>query len=1361
MKLKILLAILAFQWLHSNSQSLRFNKITSNDGLSQSEVYSFLKDRQGFIWIGTIDGLNRYDGYKISKYNVGLDQNTSLSNNTIHSLVEDFNGRIWIGTDDELNVLNAENQRLFKIKLPITSKIFVKIFHLFVDKTLLWISTNQGLFLADISSDNFNVIEKNIINIGKLGNNSIENEYIYRTIKLSNGIYCCALPNSILSFHFDKSKKKFNPIQLSPYFSSLGASHIIEDKNGNLWISNINIPESGLFRFNNERAELTHFTKENSTLSSNRISSMALDTTGNIWLGTIDNGLIRIKAENVSSKKFPTEIFKNNIFDPKSINSNLIYSLYASADNQLWVGTIGSGVNFLNLKQKNFNHYVIPPFDNEKSIHSNFIRSVFLDNNNCLWIGTHNNGLFLLNRRTNQYKKVGFDTQIVFHIEWFDSNSLFVSTSTGTYLVSLDGRITPVGDINRACFYSRKVSPNTIFVGGILGLYRLQFNNNKVVRTDRYDSKSSNIKISYDNCRILHHDKLRNQLWVGTEGGGLNILSLNAAFEPIKCEVYKKENHAISSNYIRSICQTDENTFWIGTHLGLNRCFYNSGREKIAFKGYFLADGLPNNMIQSITIDNNQTLWIGSNLGLTRFDTKKNKMTSYTSADGLQSNEFSEHASFKAPNGELFLGGINGVNSFYPENIKSNNLNPLVTLTDFYLFNEKVTPQTNIKGRILLENPIFMTDKIWLKAKENNFRFDFSSMNFQAPEKIKYAYMLEGYDKKWNTTESGSHTATYTNLEHGSYIFRVKATNDEGVWSKNERIILIDIATPFYLSWFAFLFYITAAGLIIFYFTRYSMIKIATKQQIIFDADHNQRLHELDMIRTRFFINISHDLRTPLTLIAGPLEQILKTENYPEGLKKQLSMVHRNATKLKYLIEQLLDFRKVEVGKLEASFRKVELNQFVKNEIDHFDFILKDKGLDLIYDFKQDNIYTNIDTEKTAKVIFNLLSNAVKFTKQGYIEISVDTCEKGSPLKQFTLISVKDTGKGIESTKIGRIFDRFYNDSQSATDSSYGIGLSHCKDLIEVMNGEITVQSDWGNGSTFTFFLPMEFESQENIDEVVTEQVCSSPLGIKSEIINDSTELKPHKLQTILIAEDNPEMREYIKSCLINDYNIIEAENGAEGYEKSIKKMPDLIVSDYVMPIMDGIEFCEKIKTTLETSHIPVILLTARTDNEIKFKGLEIGADDYISKPFETDYLLVKIKSLIKNRDNLRQLFQNNIIFEPSKVTVTSTDEKFLNDLMNEIEKGIPESEYSVDTLEKAMAMSHAKFYNKVKNLTGLSGKELLQDFRLKRAAQIITENDVTVADVCYMVGFSDPKYFSACFKAKFKVTPTEYRLQN
>ena len=778
------------------------------------------------------------------------------------------------------------------------------------------------------------------------------------------------------------------------------------------------------------------------------------------------------------------------------------------------------------------------------------------------------------------------------------------------------------------------------------------------------------------------------------------------------------------------------------------------------FSHYFLADGLPNNLINSILEDDEHQLWLGTNGGLVKFDSKTIKSNLYNASDGMQSNEFSEHTCFKTADGEMFFGGMNGITSFYPQNLKTSSTKSEVTITDFYLFNEEVKPNIEIKGHIILKQPVFLTTQINLRPDENYFKLEFSAMNFNSPHKIKYAYKLEGYDKKWNITDANNRNATYTNLSHGDYTFLVKATNEDNLWSEAIRKINIHIATPFYLTWYAFLFYIISILLIMFYFTRYSIIRIATKQQIIHETEHNKVLHELDMIRTRFFINISHDLRTPLTLIVGPLEQILKDTNLPIEFKSQIGMVHRNGSKLKYLIEQLLDFRKQEAGKLIVNLRKVELNKFIKDEVDHFDFIIKEKGLDLLYDFKSMSFITSIDTEKTSKVIFNLLSNAVKYTMSGYIEITIDKTQQEDKKNRYIIISVKDTGIGIERSKLNHIFDRFYNSSDNAMDSSYGIGLSHCKDLVEVMNGKIEVESDLGNGSIFTVFLPIS-ETLDN-ESISVEQIeFKNKTRQELEQRTETQSLGQKKLYTILVAEDNPEMRLYIKSCLINDYNVLEAENGADGFQLAMNKNPDLIISDYIMPIMNGMEFCKKIKTTLDTSHIPVILLTARADNELKLEGLENGADDYITKPFDIDYLRIKVMNLINNRENLRNLFQNSLVFEPTKITINSMDEKFLNTLKLEIEKGVPDFNFSIDSLEKTMAMSHSKFYSKVKSLTGLSCKELLQDFRLKRAAQIILESDFGVADISYMVGFSDPKYFTSCFKAKFNTTPTKYRISN
>jgi signal transduction histidine kinase/ligand-binding sensor domain-containing protein/DNA-binding response OmpR family regulator len=1340
--------------------NLRFNKITSVDGISQSEVYSFLKDKHGFMWIGTLDGLNCFDGYKITKYNVNKNNKNSLSNNTIRALVEDKFGRIWIGTDDGLNVLYPNNQNFYRIRIPKLKPSFLRINSLFIDGDFLWIGTEGGLFTAKIKYENIESIEKNIAEVLTSYRKNNTNTRINCIIKSTTGKIWIGGFGSSMCFNYNKNKNLLNQIKLPAYCESKSAKCIVEDLKGDIWLGYYD----GLTRYNPETGELTSFKNSPSpnSISSNTISALAIDKDGNIWISTIDKGLNKINANDVQKKNPNFERYQNNFFDHNSLNSNLISSIYISYNNTLWIGTIGSGVNFTEIHQKKFQHYSIPPLNNETTLSTNFIRSVYLDSYNRLWIGTHNNGLFLLNRQNGKYERIGhFESQTIFDIYPIDNNTFALCTTGGVYIVNLNGNTHKIEGINANCFYITESKKDIFWIASSNGVFRLEMSGNKIINIKNYNSNSSVPKISFNNCRTIVYDNIKNELWIGTEGGGLNIMTLDKNHYAFKTSIYKKSelNNSISNNNVRSIYKQNKNIFWIGTYEGLNKVERNKQNNSLKFSSYFQKDGLPNNLIQSITGDDKNNLWIGSNGGLTKLNTVTNKISNYDISDGLQSNEFSEHTCFKTKTGEMFFGGINGVNSFFPNDIEESLIQPQITITEFYLFNEKVEPQTKINGKILLNEPIYLTKKLSLKPIQNDIRFDFSAMIFTSPQKVKYAYKLDGYDNKWNITDAQNRSATYTNLPYGNYTFMVKATNGDGVWKESVKRIQIHIDTPFYLTWIAFLVYILIFGLIIFYFTRYSIIKITTKKQIELDIEHTQRLHDLDMIRTRFFINISHDLRTPLTLIIGPLEQIIRSKNIPIEFNKQINVVHKNANKLKYMIEQLLDFRKNEVGKLNVILTKVDLNQFIKKELDYFDFLISEKGLELSYNFNLDKLDIYIDTDKTVKIIFNLLSNAIKFTKKGFIDISVEKSAFGESKKEFAKIEVKDTGIGIEEDKIKHVFERFYNDSKTINDSSYGIGLSHCKDLIEVLNGEITVESKIDVGSTFTVYLPI-IENLEK-EQIIKETSSSTSNKIADQLTDneipvDDIQIIKHK--TILIAEDNKDMRDYIKSCLTDNYNIVEAENGADGLNLAIRKLPDLIISDIVMPIMDGITFCEKIKTTIDTSHIPVILLTARTDNEIKYRGLEMGADDYISKPFEIDYLSIKVKNLIASREHLRNLFQNNIMLEPSKVTVTSIDEKFLKSLMVEIEKGITNPEFTIEFLEKEMGMSHSKLYRKIKSITGQSGKELLQDMRLKRAAQLITDNKkISVADLTDMVGFSDPKHFSACFKQKFGVPPSEY----
>jgi len=1358
-KILILFSALFFCIL-SRAEDLRFSKLTSKEGLSQSEITTFLKDSHGFMWMGTLDGLNRFDGYTITKFNVNKKDSNSLTNNTIRALVEDKYGRIWVGTDDGLNVLYPNNQKFSSLKIPKLNSSFIIIYSLSIDNNYLWIGTDNGLFKAKINSENLKDIEESIVeelsSIKMQSNNTKINR-----IKISSvgDIWIGGFGRTIC-FKLDKNKNLLHAKTLPDFIATKSAQFFVEDFNKNIWIG---IYNEGLVRYNPKTGLYTAFktSASQNSISSNSISGIVIDKEGNIWICTPDKGLNKIRNTEAQNDNINFERYQNNIFNNNTLNSNLILSAYVSHNSTLWIGTIGSGVNFAEIHQKKFNHYTIPPLNNETSISTNFIRSVYLDSFNNLWIGTHNSGLFKLNRLTNKFNRFGpFESMSIFNIYSLDNRTVIVCTLKGLFIVKDNGSIMKVSEVIGNTFYATSSKPTIYWIASSSGIYRIEITNDKIISIKNYNNTSAKTKISLNNCRVVVYNNFKNELWVGTEGGGLNILTLDKNHFPIKTTVFKKSNkeNTISNNYVRSIYKQNSNTFWVGTYEGLNKVEMNSQTNSLKFTSFFKADGLPNNLIQSITEDDNYNLWIGSNGGLTKFNTKTLKINNYDISDGLQSNEFSEHCCFKAKNGELFFGGINGVTSFFPNSISESIIQPQITITDLYLFNEKVQPQTKIGNDILLEKPIHLTKNLILNSNQNNIRFDFSAMIFTSPQKIKYAYKLDGYDKNWIITDAQNRNATYTSLPFGKYTFLVKATNGDGVWNEKVTSIDIHIKTPYYLTWFAFILYFIFAGLIIFYFTRYSIIKITTRKQIELDLEHNQKLLDLDAIRTRFFINISHDLRTPLTLIIGPLEQIIRDINIPDKFKGQISVVHKNANKLKYLIEQLLDFRKNEVGKLKISLSKVDFNQFIKEEVDYFDLTVREKGLELSYNFIFEDLNIYIDKEKTAKIIFNLLSNAIKYTNEGYIDIFVEKGTMSDSSNLYVKIIIRDTGIGIDKEKVEHVFERFYNNTKSINDSSYGIGLSHCKDLIEVMNGQITVESELGVGSTFTVYIPL-IEQLEG-DEILDKTLNNNPTkDIPIFAQNTPTEVTQiTKTNTVLISEDNKDMRDYIKSCLEDNYNIIETENGSVAYNLAIRKLPDLIISDIVMPIMDGITLCEKIKSTIDTSHIPVILLTARTDNEIKFKGLEMGADDYISKPFDIDYLNIKVKNLITGRENLRSIFKNNISLEPSKVTVTSIDEKFLKSLLNEIEKGIPNPEFSIETLEKDMNMSHSKFYRKVKSLTGQSGKELLQDMRLKRAAQIIRDNKkVSVADLTDMVGFSDPKHFSACFKQKFGVPPSEY----
>ncbi|MBE0674761.1 MAG: response regulator, partial [Bacteroidales bacterium] len=732
--------------------------------------------------------------------------------------------------------------------------------------------------------------------------------------------------------------------------------------------------------------------------------------------------------------------------------------------------------------------------------------------------------------------------------------------------------------------------------------------------------------------------------------------------------------------------------------------------------------------------------------------------------DGLQSNEFSEHAVFKNQDGEIIVGGTEGINIFNPENIRTNNIPPKTTITGFYLFNKKVEISEGKKRPVPLRKSIVLTDTIILSPAQSSFAFDFSAMLYSNPGKVNYAYMLEGFDKDWNYTDAKSRNANYTNLRHGKYIFKVKSTNIDGIWDENPRQVFVHIRTPFVYSWAAFVIYILSILLIIIYLTNYSVIKYTTKKKIILENDHNRKLHELDELRNRFFINISHDLRTPLTLISSPLDMVLKEKELPTGVKNHLSLVKQNVKKLIYITEQILDFSKSEAGILSPKKQSGDIVSFIKTEATHFTQAVRNKGLEFYILSNEAEIHTAFDTDMLSKVLFNLISNAIKFTHKGEIKVRIEKTSQELPeiLRQskfnsYIKIEIQDSGEGIGKHELDKIFDRFYQGKDNK-EKGFGIGLSHCKDLIEAHEGMIEAFSEKEVGSTIRFFIPY-IESDDNIQEEGFTAQKSEDLYVEAvnDIKDDDTIPDNASQKRILLIEDNPDMRSYIRNELKIEFNVFEAKDGIEGLEMAERYSPDLIISDIMMPRLSGLELCKKIKSEIQTSHIPVILLTAKTDTPTKYQGIEMGADDYISKPFEMEYLSLRIKNLLKSREQLQRLFQINSSLDPSVVTVSSLDERFLSQLMKELENGISDPDFTVNSLESKMGMSHSNFYRKIKSLTGQSGKDILLNMRMKRAKQVLTDNKgIRISEVAYMVGYVNPKYFSHNFKDFYGVLPSD-----
>jgi signal transduction histidine kinase/DNA-binding response OmpR family regulator len=885
--------------------------------------------------------------------------------------------------------------------------------------------------------------------------------------------------------------------------------------------------------------------------------------------------------------------------------------------------------------------------------------------------------------------------------------------------------------------------------------------------------------------------------WIGTYSGGLFSLEPNE--DKFLHYNFSNDPKKIFPSNITSLYEDNSKILWFGTGgQGLFKFNRANGKTKI----YTIEDGSPSNYIAGILEDNSGNLWLSSDKGLSKFNPTTEYFRHYDVEDGLQGNEFEESAYCKSLTGELIFGGKNGFNIFYPDSIKDNTHIPPVFITDFYLFNKPVQiGYDSLSDRIILSKSLIESEEIELNFDDKVFSFEFAALDFHAPNKNKYAYIMEGFDKDWTYIDANYRLVTYTNLDPGEYTFRVRGSNNDGIWNEAGTSIKIIILPPWWQTNWAYLIYILLIGSIIYFTWKAQLKRIRTKHEYEMSRFEAQKLHEVDELKSRFFTNISHEFRTPLTLILGPVKTMIEKLN--EGkMKDDLGMVHRNANKLLELVNQLLDISKLESGNMKLQTIPLNMIPLLKALVLSFTSYAERKRITLKFNSFEDELIVYIDKDKIEKIITNILSNAFKFTPDGgRIEVNVSLPKPKTPPKEgtstsslsppgrgteevghktetpirFVEISISDTGVGIPKEKISKIFDRFYqvDGSHTREQEGTGIGLSLTKELVELHKGKIEVKSEEGKGTTFTVSIPLGKEHLDS-EEIIEIEKKYEKEKAAAEYGEDFEKKNEHKVDIeffgkesfplLLIVEDNLDVRNYIKDNLKREYRILEAVDGEDGWNKSVESAeggPDLIVSDVMMPRMDGFKFCEKLKTDERTSHIPLILLTAKAAKEDKLEGYETGADEYIMKPFEPDELRARIKNLIEQRKRLHEHFRRKGMFDTETSNITSIDKKFLQKIYDVITQHISDSSFGVEALADSIAVSRSVLHKKLVSLTGEPPVELIRRIRLNRAVELIEKKFGNLSEIALEVGFTNPAYFSDCFRKHFGVSPSQYERKN
>ena len=1362
------------------NEELIFKNFNSADGLSQHDVNCIIQDKDGFMWFGTNDGLNKYDGYNFKIFRPSKNTSGSISGRIIQKIESDYYGNLWIASlDGGLNYYNLEKEIFsnFSEKLSQFGNYVNDV--TISDDGVLWVQFKQKTCYA-VLKENVDEMEFHVLltedvesPVEKLGNRILikqkdvfllSSQVLYSLnykiiegqitalnftpTKNTNFISQLSGPNGkVWELHKGKIIYKDNSkLNLTKNINNLSNRFGVLDRNNNLWcvidekLSNVSKSGEALI------VKTIDFEKlEFVGLKNNSINSVFVDRTGNLWVGSNGGGIYKKTNNDYQFKHFRKKNYKG------SLSSNKIRSLHEDQFGNLWIGTELGGLNFLSKSSPNYNTFESFTFSkNENGLTSNNIFSIseniIDENHSILWFSTESGGLNKLVINKNDASKD-------FKFEKFNN---------------------PVNDGSNV----KTLAIHSIFSEGKNRLWIGYYGSGLgLAEWDTPESKPYFSFINPDDKKIQFPGKIIRDiyrdasgvLWI-TTNNGLNKLienSTDITKSYFKSYRYDSSNDtSIGSDYTLQIFESTNKTLWIGTiGGGLNKLIRNKERSVVGFKRYNTQNKqFPNDVINSIQEDDNGFLWVGTNTGLVKFDPKKESFETY-STNELQNPEMSEISALKRKNGELVFGGVNGINVFTSKSNKKSNIAPRTLITDFSIMYEPVKPLQVINNKVILDQGIAHTDHITLDANINNFSFSFSSLHFNDSRFNKYKYILEGFDENWIETNSDFRVAKYTNIKPGDYVFKVYGSNNKGVWSEKPAKVNLTLLPPWYFTLWAKTLYFLSFILIFYLLSRISVIQIKRKRKLEFNRLEKEKEKEINKVKLEFFTNISHELRSPLTLILGPAEKLIKQG---EKLQKKEKLrlyrtMQRNSDYILGLIKQLLDFRKLEQGEIKLKCTHINLVNLIQKVTEQFQTKAEQEKLNLDYDFNKNKIFAWIDATIIEKILHNLLSNAIKFTpKGGNITIGVRelSLQKSIYPEGHLEIQVEDNGIGIASSDVKTIFNRFYqSDNQNKKNEGFGIGLSFSHNLAKLHGGEIKVKSQLKKGSCFTLLIPLGNSHLSNEQMIENNEIIVSKVEHHDnlDLVNDQQkDSSGHKNKpSLLIIEDNLEIYHYLTSELSQHYLTIGSTDGKQGIDLAFEKLPDIIISDIMMPGTNGIEVSKTLKNNIKTSHIPIILLSARANDESKIEGLKSGADVYLTKPFSLEVLKTQLTSLLNNRKIIHNEFQN-LNFEPSKIEISSMDEVFVENIINIIKDNIDNSNFTVQEFSNLSGMSRTTFFNKVKSITGLKPTEFLRNYRLKLAAQFLSKG-YSVKEAMYKTGFNTPSYFSQSFKVLFKMTPTEF----